>query len=162
MAAIRLRHARLYRKSSFPNFLAPLVLTSRQGRAFAWQEAQVALVYLMQRFTFVMTDPSYDLKLKQTLTIKPNEFYIHAIPRTDKKGSIPVLGPFSTVVRPHGAPAGAAKVSEQPAANDLAEAKPLYVLYGSNTGTSEAFAQRIASAAASHGKYMRICRDAWS
>ena len=128
-----------------------------QGRAFAWQEAQITLVYLMQRFTFVMADPSYDLKLKQTLTIKPHEFYIYAIPRTDKKGSIPVLGTSSSILRPQGAGANA---PELPIASNAVNAKPLYVLYGSNTGTSEAFAQRIASAAASHGKCTHIYRDA--
>ncbi|GJE90389.1 bifunctional P-450/NADPH-P450 reductase [Phanerochaete sordida] len=112
------------------------------GRPFAWQEAQITLVYLMQRFTFVLADASYDLRLKQTLTIKPHEFYIHALPRADRKGALPL---FSTPAVPRAADAAA-----QPAP-DAASLKPLYVLYGSNTGTSEAFAQRIASAAASHG-----------
>ena len=38
----------------------------------------------MQRLDLVMDDPTYELELKQTLTIKPDEFYIHAIPRKDK------------------------------------------------------------------------------
>ncbi|EKM50288.1 uncharacterized protein PHACADRAFT_153757 [Phanerochaete carnosa HHB-10118-sp] len=60
------------------------------GRSFAWQEAQVTLVYLMQRFTFSMHDPAYDLQLRQTLTIKPHEFYVHAMPRTDRPADVPV------------------------------------------------------------------------
>ena len=100
----------------------------------------------MQRFTFVMDDPSYDLHLKQTLTIKSHEFYIHAIPRTDRKSIVPIPTPSSRLLRsnedsvaPTSVPADDSK-------------KRLYVLYGSNTGTSEAFAQRIAPDAAGHGK----------
>ncbi|KIP01419.1 hypothetical protein PHLGIDRAFT_32544 [Phlebiopsis gigantea 11061_1 CR5-6] len=117
------------------------------GRPFAWQEAQITLVYLMQRFTFVMDDPSYNLHLKQTLTIKPHEFYIHAIPRTDKKTIVPVSVPSSTLLRARdGAPDAAPH-------NDTSERdkKPIYVLYGSNTGTSESFAQQIASRSYKHG-----------
>ncbi|EKM50262.1 uncharacterized protein PHACADRAFT_213993 [Phanerochaete carnosa HHB-10118-sp] len=118
------------------------------GRPFAWQEAQITLVYLMQRFNFVMADPSYDLHLKQTLTIKPHEFYIRAILRTDKKGPIPMFSAPSTLLQRSN---DSSKAGEQPATENAADLRPLYVLYGSNTGTSEGFAQRIASAAAGQG-----------
>ncbi|EKM50238.1 uncharacterized protein PHACADRAFT_153718 [Phanerochaete carnosa HHB-10118-sp] len=117
------------------------------GRPFAWQEAQITLVYLMQRFTFVMHDPSYDLQLKQTLTIKPHDFYIHAIPRTDKPSIVPVPTPSSTLLRDQ---SGVAPQAAAPG-DDGVGRELLYVLYGSNTGTCEAFAQRIASDAAAHG-----------
>ncbi len=42
------------------------------------------LATIIQRFDIVMEDPSYTLQLKQTLTIKPLNFRIHAIPRTGK------------------------------------------------------------------------------
>ena len=102
----------------------------------------------MQRFTFVMDDPSYNLHLKQTLTIKPHEFYIHAIPRTDKKGMVPVSIPSSTLLRTHGGS------SELLPGEDVVggDKKPMYVLYGSNTGTSESFAQQIASSSYKHGE----------
>lgn len=90
-----------------------------------------------------MADSSYDLRLKQTLAIKPDSFYIRAIPRT---GVMPmILG------------------SKQPAASTTSKTfageeslevegnMKLHVLYGSNTGSSESFAQRIASSAASKG-----------
>ncbi|KAI0805975.1 cytochrome P450 [Irpex lacteus] len=51
------------------------------GRPFAWQEALICLAMLLQKFDFALADPSYTLELKQTLTIKPKHFYIHAIPR---------------------------------------------------------------------------------
>ncbi|KAI0763547.1 cytochrome P450 [Trametes elegans] len=61
------------------------------GGAFAWQEAQIALVTIFQHFDLVMNDPSYELKLKQTLSIKPKEFYIRAIPRKTRLFAIPSI-----------------------------------------------------------------------
>ncbi|GJE90374.1 bifunctional P-450/NADPH-P450 reductase [Phanerochaete sordida] len=116
------------------------------GRPFAWQEAQITLVYLMQRFTFVMHDPTYDLHLKQTLTIKPHDFYIHAIPRTDKPSIVPIPTPSSTLLRDQ------MTADKHVTQEHISDTKtPAYVLYGSNTGTCEAFAQRVASDAAAHG-----------
>ncbi len=95
-----------------------------------------------------MHDPGYTLELKQSLTLKPKNFYVHAIPRNRSTSPIAVV-PTSTLV-------GVPKVS-QPSADDAeAEAKvepkhKLYVAYGSNTGTSQTFAQRIASDAPAHG-----------
>ncbi|KAI0783002.1 fatty acid hydroxylase [Abortiporus biennis] len=117
------------------------------GRAFAWQEMQLVLVAILQRFDLVMHDPSYSLELKSSLTVKPKDFKIHAIARTGKPKLLAV--PSSTLLN----------------ANEVVKVKPgdntgdhpgearkrIYVLYGSNTGSSETFAQRIASDAASHG-----------
>ena len=105
------------------------------------------LVYLMQRFTFVMDDPAYSLHLKQTLTIKPHDFYIHAIPRTDKRSIIPVSIPSSTLLRTRGAAAETTSTEDASSGGK----KPMYVLYGSNTGTSESFAQQIASSSYKRG-----------
>lgn len=121
------------------------------GRPFAWQEAIIALATLFQRFDFVMADESYNLTLKQTLTIKPDNFHIRAIPRDNAPPL--VIGATS-------APKPATNVGEATPAtlsNEEMEKKvPMAVLYGSNTGSSEAFAQRIASAAASNGFNARI------
>ena len=102
-------------------------------------------MYLLQRFDFVMDDPSYDLQLKQTLTIKPNNFYIHAIPRSGKPALLatPSSGLLSS-------PDQGRQRNVSPKADE--GMTPLYTLYGSNTGTCEAFAQRIASVAAGRGK----------
>ncbi|KAI0693861.1 bifunctional P-450/NADPH-P450 reductase [Cerioporus squamosus] len=117
------------------------------GRPFAWQEAQIALVTIMQRFDLVMHDPTYELELKQTLTIKPHNFYIHALPRKDRSRLLAI--PSSTLLSGNNLQEKAR--GDATVASDAANLCPLYVLYGSNTGSSEAFAQRLASAAASHG-----------
>ncbi|CDO72209.1 hypothetical protein BN946_scf184970.g61 [Trametes cinnabarina] len=54
------------------------------GGAFAWQEAQIALVTIFQQFDLAMADPNYKLTVKQTLSIKPANFFIRATPRADK------------------------------------------------------------------------------
>ncbi|TBU21982.1 fatty acid hydroxylase [Dichomitus squalens] len=116
------------------------------GRPFAWQEAQIALVTILQRFDLIMDDPSYELELKQTLTIKPHNFFIHAIPRKNKPRLLAI--PSSTL-----SPAGpaAAEGPNATSVGDASKSQQLYILYGSNTGNSESFAQRLASDAPTHG-----------
>ncbi|RPD57416.1 bifunctional P-450/NADPH-P450 reductase [Lentinus tigrinus ALCF2SS1-7] len=132
-----------------PNAWQPFGYGSRGciGRPFAWQEAQIALVTIMQRFDLVMHDPTYELELKQTLTIKPHNFYIHALPRKNIPRLLAI--PSSTLLTADSAHERTS--SGVTISGDASSLHPLYVLYGSNTGTSEAFAQRLASAAASHG-----------
>ena len=116
---------------------------SQQGRAFAWQEAQLALITIFQRFDLVMRDPSYELEVKQTLTIKPDNFYVYAIPRADRVRLLAVPGVAAV--------SNTSKNETAPTV-DAEGLKPLYILYGSNTGNSERFGQRLASAAPAHGK----------
>ena len=98
-----------------------------------------------------MDDPSYELKVKQTLTIKPDEFYIHAIPRKDKSRLLSV--PASALAP---AVAGAGKSQNvngrgTSTTADASDMQPLFILYGSNTGSSKSFAERLASDAPTHG-----------
>lgn len=92
----------------------------------------------------MLADSGYDLKIKQNLTIKPDNFYIHAIPRKDAAPM--VVGAKKN--KPN--PANTSGVQTLPKEN-MDGKQRLHVLYGSNTGTSEAFAQRIASAAVGKG-----------
>lgn len=92
-----------------------------------------------------MEDPSYSLQLKQTLTIKPLNFRIHAIPRSGKPKLLAM--PSNTIRQTN------EKVDiSTPGPTEDSGRKPIYVLYGSNTGSCESFAQRIASDAAAHGE----------
>lgn len=93
-----------------------------------------------------MVDPSYNLELKQALTIKPTGFYIRAIPRAGRRT---LSSRSSTLKSPQDLPAPTLSTAQVVGDADLKQ--KLYVLYGSNTGTSEAFAQRIASEAPAHG-----------
>ncbi|KAI8722871.1 Bifunctional cytochrome P450/NADPH--P450 reductase [Fusarium sp. LHS14.1] len=131
----------------FPNSWKPFGNGMRAciGRPFAWQEALLVMVMLLQNFNFVL-DPSYELGFKQTLTIKPKDMHMRAILRDN-------LTPTSLERRLAGLP-----VSETEEANgvngkssDAKDGVPMTVLYGSNSGTCESLAQRVATDAAEHG-----------
>ncbi|KAK1915853.1 hypothetical protein P3342_003668 [Pyrenophora teres f. teres] len=68
------------RNKEFPNCWKPFGNGMRAciGRAFAWQEALLVLALLLQNLNFSMDDPSYQLQIKQALTIKPKDFYMRA------------------------------------------------------------------------------------
>ncbi|KAH8818614.1 fatty acid hydroxylase [Flagelloscypha sp. PMI_526] len=116
------------------------------GRPFAWQEMQIAMVTILQTFELSLADPSYDLQLKQTLTVKPSHLYIHARLRTDAPTITPSpSAPLKTATSTSQAPQ-ASKGKES-----LDGKHPIYILYGSNTGTCEGFAQTIANDAPRNG-----------
>ncbi|RSM03775.1 hypothetical protein CEP52_007182 [Fusarium oligoseptatum] len=131
----------------FPNSWKPFGNGMRAciGRPFAWQEALLVMVMLLQNFNFVL-DPSYELGFKQTLTIKPKDMHMRAILRDN-------LTPTTLERRLAGL-----SVSETEEANgvngkstDAKDGVPMTVLYGSNSGTCESLAQRVATDAAEHG-----------
>ncbi len=104
------------------------------GRQFALQESILVLGMILQRFDlFDHTD--YQLDIKETLSIKPDEFFIKARLREDIErggadtGSEAVIGnmPAIAPVPSHGT--------------------PLLVLFGSNLGSSESFARELAQKA---------------
>ena len=116
------------------------------GRPFAWQEALMATAMVLQYFDISQDDPSYDLRIKASLTLKPRDFYMRASLREgwtatkiEKSLSGSIRGDDSSKAHP----AGLQEVTKQ--------GKPLTILYGSNSGTCEAFAQTLAADAGSHG-----------
>jgi cytochrome P450 / NADPH-cytochrome P450 reductase len=112
------------------------------GRPFAMQEAQLVLAMMLQRFDFVLDDPSYTLRIHETLTIKPDGLRIRAKAR-QQPGSLvrtPMLSTPAPALRRN---LNAVAVAEN--------ATALLILYGSNTGSSEAFANRLAAEATIHG-----------
>jgi cytochrome P450/NADPH-cytochrome P450 reductase len=103
------------------------------------QEATLVLGMLLQRFQLI-DHKHYQLKIKQTLTIKPENFTIQVKPRTDIATRVVVLTPTVQTE----APAAQASV-EPPTQAAKAHHTPLLVLYGSNLGTCEDLAERIAA-----------------
>ncbi|KAK9415164.1 putative Bifunctional P-450/NADPH-P450 reductase [Seiridium unicorne] len=122
------------------------------GRPFAWQESVLTLALLFQNFDFELDDPSYVLQHKQTLTIKPKDFYIRAKLR-------PGINPTSLSQQlngsVHASPKGEETFTDRGKSLAIHEVgdvyQPMTVLYGSNSGTCELMAQRLASNASSHG-----------
>lgn len=136
----------------FPNCWKPFGNGMRGciGRPFAWQEALLVMAMLLQNFNFMLDDPNYSLHIKQTLTIKPKDFFMRAILRDGltateldhRLSGTPQATPSGQEARgPGAAPAKESKV----------KGKPMAIFYGSNTGTCETLAQRLASDAPAHG-----------
>lgn len=96
-------------------------------------------------------DPSYTLELKQALTIKPKGLEIRAAlrQRTNKISATP-SSPLKAKTS-----GGTPQAFQLPLPRTDASV-PLYVLYGSNTGTSESFAQRIVTDSAKYGQSCSI------
>jgi cytochrome P450/NADPH-cytochrome P450 reductase len=107
------------------------------GRGFALQEASLFLAMLLQRFEVTAADPDYQLSIKQTLTMNPDGLFVHLRRRPT------TIAPAEPAARRRGAPG--------PVEPATANGVPVRVLYGSNAGTSEAFAQRIAGDARARG-----------
>jgi len=101
------------------------------GRQFAIQEAILVLGMILQRFD-LFDHTQYTLDIKETLSIKPDEFTIKARMREDVE---------------HGGVAQAeeAATSDAPPAMAVpSHGTPMLVLFGSNLGSSESFAREVA------------------
>ncbi|KAF2196115.1 NADPH-cytochrome P450 reductase-like protein [Delitschia confertaspora ATCC 74209] len=140
------------RNKEFPNCWKPFGNGMRAciGRPFAWQEALLVTAMLLQYFNFTMDDPSYKLQLKQTLTIKPKGFHMRAHLRTGMSATTLERALGSASINAPSAGTQSAK-SHAPTKTSGKKGKPLAIYYGSNTGTCEALAQRLAGDAANHG-----------
>jgi cytochrome P450/NADPH-cytochrome P450 reductase len=112
------------------------------GRGFAMHEAALAIGMILQRFR-LMDPHRYQMHLKETLTIKPDGFKIKVRPRTEQE-----RGAFASVAAAAAPVANAATPSgrTRPGHNT-----PLLVLYGSNLGTAEELATRVADLAEVNG-----------
>ncbi|OAA69010.1 Bifunctional P-450:NADPH-P450 reductase [Cordyceps fumosorosea ARSEF 2679] len=133
----------------FPNAWKPFGNGKRAciGRPFAWQEAVLAMAILFQNFNFTLDDPNYTLEMQETLTVKPHNFYMraslrHGMTATELEDQLKGNSPHSKPTKTAESSNGAATATN---------GKPMSVFYGSNSGTCEALAQRVAADAGSHG-----------
>lgn len=119
------------------------------GRPFAWQEALLMTALLIQNFNFTMANPSYDLRIKQTLTIKPKDFQMKA---TLRNGLDPTKLNLSLSDASGAQESSIASRDKKPKTTaPTGKLKPMHVFFGSNTGTCETFAHRLAQDAVEHG-----------
>jgi len=116
------------------------------GRPFAWQEALLVTAILLQNFNFTMDDPSYKLHIKQTLTIKPKDFYMRAHLRHHMSATTLERALASTSLNEP-----EEKIQHQANPKKAVSGKPMAIYYGSNTGTCEALANRLAGDAGNYG-----------
>lgn len=110
------------------------------GRQFALTEARLALAVVLQRFAISDRD-AYGMKIKQTLTLKPEGFTIQVRSRKPyERGAFTLEQPDQTR---QGERAGETEVAVTGVA--------LTVAYGSNLGTSADIAERLAERAGRSG-----------
>jgi cytochrome P450/NADPH-cytochrome P450 reductase len=109
------------------------------GRQFAMQEAKLVLGLLMQRFDLVDSE-GYQLRIKQNLTIKPGGFRLKLRRRQP-----------SLALGASAAPAPSAPQQVTLPGGRPRNGTPLQVLYGSNLGTCEAYANDLAQEADRRG-----------
>src|SRR3984957_20522956 len=136
-----------------PNAYKPFGTGQRAciGRQCALQEATLVLAMLLQRFEFV-DFANYQLETKQTLTIKPANFILRVKPRAKRASTAFFAAPQrspSPIAASAPSPASAAATDPDTAVD--AHATPLLVLFGSNLGTAEGIAHRVADDARSRG-----------
>src|SRR6266516_1131221 len=105
-------------------------------------EAALAIGMILQRFELIDHN-RYQMVLKETLTIKPDGFKIKVRPRTEKDRGAYTAQSTTTVAASTAAPP---RARTRPGHNT-----PLLVLYGSNLGTAEELATRVADLAEVNG-----------
>ncbi|KAN0120409.1 fatty acid hydroxylase [Hyaloscypha variabilis] len=124
------------------------------GRPFAWQEAILTTAMLLQQFNFRFDDPSYQLHIKQTLTIKPKDFFMHATLR-ENVDPVYLEKLLHVDVSKDGSATGKDRKIESSMSPGLPK-KPMHILYGSNSGTCEALAQNLARVASGRGFHAQV------
>ena len=113
------------------------------GFQFALKEATMVLARLYQRFKFHFQDPNYKLQHIRTLTVKPKDLFVVIERRTETKGSLPKPAVPKT------------NLTLSPI---KANAPPILLLVGSNMGTCQEIAQKLALHAQTVG-YRPIVRE---
>jgi cytochrome P450/NADPH-cytochrome P450 reductase len=116
------------------------------GRGFAMHEAALAIGMILQRFKLIDVN-RYQMVLKETLTIKPDGFKIKVRARTDRDRGAYAGRTTTTAAVSSAAPAPRARPGHN---------TPLLVLYGSNLGTAEELATRVADLAEVNGFATRL------
>ncbi|KAF7323877.1 hypothetical protein MKEN_00609100 [Mycena kentingensis (nom. inval.)] len=118
------------------------------GRAFAWQEALAVLALIFQNFDLRLADPNYEIKVLQSLTIKPKDLFVHASLREGITATT-----LQKRLEARDAESAEAAVAGQKTgeASKVGGGAPLTILFGSNTGTCQSLASRLASEAAKRG-----------
>jgi cytochrome P450/NADPH-cytochrome P450 reductase len=116
------------------------------GRGFSLQEAILALALVLQNFDLRLADPMYNMRIKHSITLKPLGLYVKASLR---HGTTPVE--LEQKLHSGSTPSSKGKGTNKKQDDDSHRegATPLTILYGTNTGTCLALAQRLAAEASS-------------
>ncbi|KAF9882279.1 bifunctional p-450: NADPH-p450 reductase [Colletotrichum karsti] len=143
-------------QEEFPHSWSPFGTGMRGciGRPFAWQEMMITCATLLLNFNFMMDDPSYTLKTKESLTIRPKDFYVRAVLRngmTPLQLEARLAGAYVKTSPDAGSGAAIATNGSIQHADDSSAERRMAIYYGSNAGTCEYMAHKVASNASHHG-----------
>ncbi|MFG2722193.1 bifunctional cytochrome P450/NADPH--P450 reductase [Streptomyces sp. NPDC048416] len=115
------------------------------GRQFALHEATMLLALLVHRYRLV-DSADYQLRIKETLTLKPDGFTLSLIPRT------PADRALSRAALPGTRSAAPVTAGSAPALpSRVRQGTGLLLLHGTNYGTCREFAERLAAEATALG-----------
>ncbi|MFE7135038.1 cytochrome P450 [Streptomyces sp. NPDC057638] len=120
------------------------------GRQFALHEATLLLGLLIHRYR-LLDHSRYELRIKETLTIKPDGFSLTPVRRTREERRTSA-GATATAPAPASVPSGGGTPGE----GLRAPGTTLTVLYGSRLGTCRALAGELAQDGARHGFATRV------
>jgi cytochrome P450/NADPH-cytochrome P450 reductase len=121
----------------------------------------MVMAMLLQNFNFQLDDPSYNLRIKQNLTIKPLGLKMRATLRHGMSATDLERFLHDSSASQTGASSLPQKVqTRKPASGATSPGKlsPMTILYGSNTGTCRTFAERLALNATAYG-FEAITKD---
>ncbi|MGF7050686.1 cytochrome P450/NADPH-cytochrome P450 reductase [Paenibacillus sp. DS2015] len=116
------------------------------GQQFALHEAVLVLGMVLKHFEFI-DHTDYQLKVKETLTLKPDHFTI----RVRQRKQVEVNPSVATHTSGTGIEKKRAQQEPQSSSIIGANHLSLLVLYGSNLGTAEGIARELADTARFHG-----------
>ena len=112
------------------------------GMQFALHEAALLLGMILQKFNLI-DHCNYQLKIKQTMTLKPDQFTMRVKLRDKRDNDVPASENHSSQIK---------KIYNNSNSSIIGiNNQPLLVLYGSNMGTAKAIAYEISERASSYG-----------
>ena len=110
------------------------------GRGFAEQEMLLNTAMVLQKFSPELADPSYELELRSTLTVKPTGFFMKMRRRPGKSWLTGVPGGALT----DQAQKHQRETESKSGSNDsTGTTQKVKIFYGGNSGTCEGFAQSL-------------------
>ncbi len=119
------------------------------GMQFALHEAVLVMGMMLKHFDLSFNG-EYQLKIKQTLTLKPDHFTIRVKRRGDHIPALAATGAQHVTTVDKLDQSNEQAEVQQGALSGLND-RPLLVLYGSNMGTSQSIAHSLADTASLHG-----------
>ena len=109
------------------------------GRGFAEQEMLLNTAMILQRFSPEMADPSYELDIKSTLTIKPVNFFMKVRRRPGKSLLTGIPGGAASLISQK----ERQEDSKKATSGAVKSGRKAKIFFGGNSGTCEGFAQSL-------------------